>query len=72
APCRRVWEASYKHTLQHTPWTEREDQDLKDAVREIGKNGWQVIARFFPGKSPWQCRLRWCTITDPLFEANRQ
>ncbi|KAF9334762.1 hypothetical protein BG006_001569 [Podila minutissima] len=72
APCRRVWEASYKHTLQHTPWTEHEDQDLKDAVSQIGKNDWQVITRFFPGKSPWQCRLRWCTITDPLFESNRQ
>ncbi|KAF9309631.1 hypothetical protein BG003_009531 [Podila horticola] len=66
APCRRVWEASYKHTLQHTPWTEREDQDLKEAVLQIGKNDWLIIARFFPGKSPWQCRLRWCSITDTL------
>ncbi|KAG0026986.1 Myblike DNAbinding domain-containing protein [Podila clonocystis] len=73
APCRRVWEGSYKHTLQHTPWTEREDQDLKDAVRQIGKSDWLIIARFFPGKSPWQCRLRWCSITDPVSSvANRQ
>ncbi|KAF9392951.1 Myblike DNAbinding domain-containing protein [Podila verticillata] len=68
APCRRVWEASYKNTLQHTPWTEQEDQDLKEAVDQIGNNNWLTIARFFPGKSAWQCRLRWCSVTDAVLK----
>ncbi|KAG0338271.1 hypothetical protein BG004_007289 [Podila humilis] len=66
APCRRVWEASYKHTLQHTPWTTQEDQDLKESVGQLGPNNWTSIARFFPGKSAWQCQLRWCSLVDPI------
>lgn len=66
APCRRVWKASYKHHLLYTKWTPEEDQDLKTCVENAGQNEWVVISRFFPGKSAWQCRLRWCQLTDPI------
>ncbi|KAG0071572.1 hypothetical protein BGZ89_010175 [Linnemannia elongata] len=67
APCRRVWESSYKHNLLYTPWSAAEDLDLRDSVEHLGKGDWTLISRFFPGKSAWQCRLRWCQITDPHF-----
>ncbi|KAF9585022.1 Myb-like DNA-binding domain protein [Lunasporangiospora selenospora] len=66
APCRRVWQASYKHHLLYTQWTPLEDGDLKTAVNKFGGTDWISVSRFFPGKSAWQCRLRWCQITDPL------
>ncbi|KAF8938073.1 Myblike DNAbinding domain-containing protein [Dissophora ornata] len=66
APCRRVWEASYKHQLLYTQWTPGEDWDLKESVRKLGQRDWEAVSRFFPGKSSWQCRLRWCQLTDPV------
>ncbi|KAI7816537.1 hypothetical protein BC939DRAFT_468732 [Gamsiella multidivaricata] len=66
APCRRVWEASYRHHLLYTPWTFEEDRDLKESVDRIGLQEWVAVSRFFPGKSAWQCRLRWCQLTDPI------
>ncbi|KAF9142360.1 Myb-like DNA-binding domain protein [Mortierella sp. GBA39] len=68
APCRRVWESSYKYNLLYTPWSAAEDLDLRDSVEHLGKGDWALISRFFPGKSAWQCRLRWCQITDPHFQ----
>ncbi|KAF9902568.1 hypothetical protein EC991_004779 [Linnemannia zychae] len=68
APCRRVWEASYKHNLVYTPWSPTEDLDLRESVEHLGLKDWALISRFFPGKSAWQCRLRWCQITDPLYQ----
>ncbi|KAG0280138.1 Myblike DNAbinding domain-containing protein [Linnemannia exigua] len=68
APCRRVWEASYKHHLLYTPWSSAEDLDLRESVEHLGESDWTLISRFFPGKTAWQCRLRWCQITDPLYQ----
>ncbi|KAF9952527.1 Myb- protein B [Mortierella alpina] len=65
-PCRRVWESSYKHHVLYTPWSQEEDQDLKAVVDSIGQADWLSVSRFFPAKSAWQCRLRWCQLTDPL------
>ncbi|GJJ73812.1 hypothetical protein EMPS_06170 [Entomortierella parvispora] len=64
APARRVWEASYKAKLMHTPWTSTEDEDLLYTVEKIGRNDWMAVSRFFPDKSAWVCRLRWCQLTD--------
>ncbi|KAF9094111.1 Myb-like DNA-binding domain protein [Mortierella sp. AD031] len=69
APCRRVWESSYKHHLLYTPWSATEDLDLRESVEHLGQGDWMLISRFFPGKSSWQCRLRWCQITDPPFQS---
>ncbi|KAF9281037.1 hypothetical protein BGZ68_006867 [Mortierella alpina] len=65
-PCRRVWESSYKHHVLYTPWSQEEDQDLKVVVNSVGQADWLSVSRFFPAKSAWQCRLRWCQLTDPL------
>ncbi|KAF8983053.1 Myblike DNAbinding domain-containing protein [Entomortierella lignicola] len=66
APCRRVWESSYKYQLLNTVWNEAEDEDLKVVVDRVGQKDWISVSRFFPGKSSWQCRLRWCQLTDPV------
>ncbi|KAG0203873.1 hypothetical protein BGX28_003973 [Mortierella sp. GBA30] len=65
-PCRRVWESSYKHHLLYTPWSKEEDRDLEVTVKRIGQGDWIAVSRFFPAKSAWQCRLRWCQLTDPV------
>ncbi|KAF9363418.1 hypothetical protein BGX34_004167 [Mortierella sp. NVP85] len=70
APCRRVWKASYKHHLLYTQWTPEEDEDLKKCVELTGQKEWIAVSRFFPGKSAWQCRLRWCQLTDPVQPAS--
>ena len=64
APARRVWEASYKAQLMHTPWTSTEDEDLLYTAKKTGGNDWMAVSRFFPDKSAWVCRLRWCQLTD--------
>ncbi|KAF9192560.1 hypothetical protein BGZ51_005357 [Haplosporangium sp. Z 767] len=66
APCRRVWESSYKYHVLHTHWSPKEDQDLKTSVERIGQGDWHAVCRFFPGKSAWQCQLRWCQLNDPI------
>ncbi|KAF9920132.1 hypothetical protein FBU30_010073 [Linnemannia zychae] len=70
APCRRVWEASYKSQLFYTDWSAAEDIDLRESVEHLGQDDWNTISRFFPGKSAWQCRLRWCQVTDPQFQSS--
>jgi hypothetical protein len=37
---------------------------LKKCVEQAGQREWVAVSRFFPGKSAWQCRLRWCQLTD--------
>ncbi|KAF9434093.1 Myblike DNAbinding domain-containing protein [Entomortierella beljakovae] len=66
APIRRVWESSYKFQLLNTKWTPEEDEDLKVVIDRIGQRNWNAACHFFPGKSGWQCRLRWCQLTDPV------
>ncbi|KAI1311324.1 Myblike DNAbinding domain-containing protein [Mortierella claussenii] len=70
APCRRVWEASYRYLIRNTQWTLEEDEDLKISVEKAGQGNWVGVSRYFPGKSAWQCRLRWCQLTDPLQAAS--
>ena len=47
------------------PWSAEEDEQLKQAVLEIGPKRWSAIAVAVPGRSGKQCRLRWCNQIDP-------
>ena len=54
------------------PWTEIEDDAIKDLVKENGTQQWAVIAERlnnelkFPGRSGKQCRERWHNHLDPM------
>ncbi|KAG0240438.1 hypothetical protein BGW41_006959 [Actinomortierella wolfii] len=68
APIRRVFESSYQHYLQFkaASWTKDDDQDLIRIVEWVGPEDWLSVARFFPDRSPWECRLRWCSLIDEI------
>ncbi|KAF9971182.1 hypothetical protein BGZ73_005919 [Actinomortierella ambigua] len=68
APTRRIFESSYQHYLRvkAPTWTKDEDQDLVQIVKWLGREDWLSIARFFPERSAWECRLRWCSLTDEV------
>ncbi|KAF8926218.1 Myb-like DNA-binding domain protein [Dissophora ornata] len=66
-PCRRVWESSFQYLIRHGRWTSNEDGRLLRVVKFVGRDDWYSAAKAMQsGKSPWQCRLRWCQLLDPV------
>ncbi|WVZ92647.1 hypothetical protein U9M48_038694 [Paspalum notatum var. saurae] len=49
-----------------TPWTAAEDEALRRAVREHGRQNWAAIAgAVAAGRGAKSCRLRWCQHLAP-------
>ncbi|KAF8981630.1 hypothetical protein BGZ46_002490 [Entomortierella lignicola] len=66
-PCKRVWESSYQYLIKHANWTSTEDNMLLRMVKFVGRDDWFTVAKAMQtGKSPWQCRLRWSQLLDPV------
>ncbi|KAG0368862.1 hypothetical protein BC939DRAFT_444268 [Gamsiella multidivaricata] len=66
-PCKRVWESSFQYLIRHTNWTPNEDKMLLRMVTFVGRDDWYSVAKAMQsGKSPWQYRLRWCQLLDPI------
>ncbi|KAF9345704.1 hypothetical protein BGX26_002821 [Mortierella sp. AD094] len=66
-PCKRVWESSFQYLIRHTHWTSNEDTMLLRMVKFVGRDDWFTVSKAMQlGKSPWQCRLRWCQLLDPV------
>ncbi|KAI1313392.1 hypothetical protein EDD11_002658 [Mortierella claussenii] len=66
-PCKRVWESSFQHLIRHAGWTSDEDNILLRMVKFVGLDDWYSVAKAMQlDKSPWQCRLRWCQLLDPV------
>ncbi|KAF9580345.1 hypothetical protein BGW38_003050 [Lunasporangiospora selenospora] len=76
-PCKRVWESSYLNLIrprlgkdQDTtilPWTPGADDLLLKLVKVVGRDDWYSVANAMQaGRSPWQCRLRWCQLVDSV------
>jgi len=42
-----------------SPWTTKEDEELRSLVRKMGDRNWATIARYLPNRSGKQCRERW-------------
>lgn len=54
--------------ITHTPWTEEEDEILRNAVQRYsgeGKVRWSKVALLLPGRRDTQCRSRWCYSLNP-------
>lgn len=53
-----------------TPWTEKEDEALRRAVREHGRQNWAAIADAVAGgRGAKSCRLRWCQHLAPELDS---
>ena len=46
-------------------WTQQEDEQLKQAVSQLGAKKWIDIAKFVPTRTSKQCRERWHHRLDP-------
>ena len=47
------------------PWTEEQDQLLREAVAKHGARNWSSVAKMIPTKNGKQCRERWINHIDP-------
>ncbi|CAO2202059.1 unnamed protein product [Urochloa humidicola] len=53
-----------------TPWTAEEDEALRRAVREHGRQNWAAIAGAVAGgRGAKSCRLRWCQHLAPELDS---
>mgnify|MGYP001141705615 CR=1 FL=1 len=46
-------------------WTQQEDEQLTNAVLQLGTKKWTDIAKFVPTRTSKQCRERWFHRLDP-------
>ena len=47
------------------PWTEEQDQKLREAVAKHGARNWSSVSQMIPSKNGKQCRERWINHIDP-------
>lgn len=48
-------------------FTTQEDQILLNLVQKIGSKNWEKISKLMPGRSPKQCRDRYCNyLSEPI------
>jgi len=64
--CKETYETSFKSRIKSQQWTEEEDLSLKNAVENLGRKNWIGVARQFTSRDPWQCRLRWSELHEPI------
>jgi hypothetical protein len=46
-------------------FTQREDEQLKHVVGDLGSDDWETVAQQMTGRSPRQCRERWTFYLSP-------
>uniref|UniRef100_A0A671QDN5 V-myb avian myeloblastosis viral oncogene homolog-like 2a n=1 Tax=Sinocyclocheilus anshuiensis TaxID=1608454 RepID=A0A671QDN5_9TELE len=46
-------------------WTSKEDESLASLVGRFGKDEWEIIAGFLPGRSAQECKYRFTVVLDP-------
>ncbi|GAB5585568.1 hypothetical protein Unana1_00468 [Umbelopsis nana] len=63
--CRKRWFHSLDPSLRKGPWTEEEDQLLREGVARFPKKQWSKIADIIHGRTDDQCAKRWRESLDP-------
>jgi hypothetical protein len=58
-----------KADCKKTPWGADEDEALRAAVREHGRQNWAAIAGAVAGRGAKSCRLRWCQHLAPELDS---
>ncbi|XP_043080028.1 v-myb avian myeloblastosis viral oncogene homolog-like 2a [Puntigrus tetrazona] len=46
-------------------WTSKEDERLASLVGRFGKEEWEIISGFLPGRSAQECKYRFTVVLDP-------
>lgn len=59
------WEKCLDPVIVKGPFTEAEDDLIREYVKEHGPQNWPRITQFLPNRSPKQCRERWFNHLDP-------
>ena len=59
------WEKCLDPVIVKGPFTEAEDELIREYVKENGPQNWPRITSFLPNRSPKQCRERWFNHLDP-------
>lgn len=58
--CRLMWSVQLHWSVNNEPWTKDEDFCLLNAVKKLGRNDWDSVARELnSGRLPWQCCSRY-------------
>lgn len=65
--CRKRWFHSLDPSLRKGPWTEEEDQLLREGVMKH-PNQWSKIADMLEGRTDDQCAKRWRESLDPTID----
>ncbi|XP_048011348.1 v-myb avian myeloblastosis viral oncogene homolog-like 2a isoform X2 [Megalobrama amblycephala] len=46
-------------------WTSKEDENLASLVGKFGRDEWELIAGYLPGRSAQDCKYRFTVVLDP-------
>ncbi|KAI8976937.1 hypothetical protein BDB01DRAFT_802027 [Pilobolus umbonatus] len=52
-------------------WTQKEDKDLSDAVKQLGNCNWQQVAATLTDRTGQQCLQRWSKSISPAIKRRR-
>ncbi|KAK6152464.1 hypothetical protein DH2020_015099 [Rehmannia glutinosa] len=63
--CLHRWQKVLNPELVKGPWTQEEDEKIREMVAKYGPTKWSVIARSLPGRIGKQCRERWHNHLNP-------
>mmetsp|Transcript_27081 Transcript_27081/g.59177 ORF Transcript_27081/g.59177 Transcript_27081/m.59177 type:complete len:884 (-) Transcript_27081:1518-4169(-) len=62
--CMGRWRRHLDPSIRKDSWTLEEDSRLLSLYQQHG-NSWSTIAKLLTGRTPQQCRGRWCQLTKP-------
>lgn len=68
--CLHRWTKVLNPNLTKGPWTEEEDQQVRELVAKYGAKKWSAIASHLPGRIGKQCRERWHNHLNPGINKN--
>ncbi|KAF9313189.1 Myblike DNAbinding domain-containing protein [Podila horticola] len=57
--CFRRYQSRQGKTITRTPWTEEENNILREAVRVLGDNNWSQVSYCLDNRSATQCHQHW-------------
>ena len=60
--CRERWKHYLSPSVSNGPWTESEDELLREKYNELGSQ-WSRIAKFFPTRTDITVKNRWISMT---------
>ncbi|CAF0940004.1 unnamed protein product [Didymodactylos carnosus] len=63
--CQHRWERVLNPSIVKGPWTNEEDNKVRELVEKYGARQWSLIAKHLTGRVGKQCRERWHNHLNP-------